>query len=48
MYEEGFSVVLYNRLIWSNAVRAVLFTLVGLLALQVVHQRWQAINHADA
>ncbi len=48
MYEEGFSVVLYDRLIWSNGVRAVLFTLVGLLALQVVHQRWQVINRADA
>ena len=48
MYEEGFSVVLYDRLIWSNGVRAVLFTLVGLLALQAVHQRWQAMNRADA
>jgi len=48
MYEEGFSVVLYDRLIWSNGVRAVLFTLVGLLALQVVHQRWEAMNRADA
>jgi hypothetical protein len=48
MYDEGFSVVLYDRLIWSNGVRAVLFTLVGLLALHVVHQRWQAINRADA
>jgi len=48
MYEEGFSVVLYDRLIWSNGVRAVLFTLLGLLALQIVHQRWQAVNRADA
>jgi SNF family Na+-dependent transporter len=48
MYDEGFSVVLYDRLIWSNGVRAVLFTLVGLLALQVVHQRWEAMNRADA
>jgi hypothetical protein len=48
MYDEGFSVVLYDRLIRSNGVRAVLFTLVGLLALQVVHQRWEAMNRADA
>ena len=48
MYEEGFSVGLYDRLIWSNGVRAVLFTLIGLLALQVVHQRWEAMNRADA
>jgi hypothetical protein len=48
MYDKGFSVVLYDRLIWSNGVRAVLFTLVGLLALQVVHRRWQAMNRADA
>jgi hypothetical protein len=48
MYDEGFSVVLYDRLIWSNGVRAVLFTLVGLLALQVMHQRWEAMNRADA
>jgi hypothetical protein len=48
MYEEGFSVILYDRLIWTNGVRAVLFTLVGLLALQVVRQRWQATNLTDA
>jgi SNF family Na+-dependent transporter len=48
MYEKGFSVVLYDRLIWSNGVRAILFTLIGLLALYTVHQRWHAINRADA
>jgi hypothetical protein len=48
MYNKGFSVVLYDRLIWSNGVRAVLFTLIGLLALYIVHQRWHAVNRADA
>jgi SNF family Na+-dependent transporter len=48
MYDKGFSVVLYDRLIWSNGVRAALFTLIGLLALYIVHQRWHAMNRADA
>ena len=48
MYDKGFSVVLYDRLIWSNGVRAVLFTFIGLLALYIVHQRWHAVNRADA
>jgi SNF family Na+-dependent transporter len=48
MHDEGFSVILYDRLIWSNGVRAVLFTLIGLLALYIVHQRWHAMNRADA
>jgi hypothetical protein len=37
-----------GRLVWSNGVRAVLFTFLGLLALQAVHQRWEAMNRADA
>ena len=48
MYDKGFSVVVYDRLIWSNGLRAVLFTLVGLLALCIVHHRWRAMNRADA
>jgi SNF family Na+-dependent transporter len=48
MYDKGFSVVLYDRLIWSNGVRAVIFTLLGLLALYIVRQRWHAMNRADA
>jgi len=48
MSDEGFSLALYDRLIWSNGVRAVLFTLIGLLALYIVHQRWHAMNHTDA
>jgi hypothetical protein len=48
MYDKGFSVVLYDRLIWSNGVRAVLFTLIGLLALYIVRQRLHAMNRADA
>ena len=48
MHDDGFSVVLYDRLVWSNGVRAVLFTLIGLLALYIVHQRWHAMNGADA
>jgi hypothetical protein len=48
MYDKGFSVVLYDRLIWSNGVRAVIFTLLGLLALCIVRQRWHAMNRADA
>jgi hypothetical protein len=48
MYDKGFSVVLYDRLIWSNGVRAVIFTLLGSLALYIMHQRWRAMNRADA
>jgi hypothetical protein len=48
MYDKGFSVVLYDRLIWSNGVRAIIFTLLGLLALYIVHQRWHAMNRAGA
>jgi hypothetical protein len=48
MSEEGFSTALYDRLIWSNGVRAVIFTLIGLLALYIVHQRWHAMSRAHA
>jgi SNF family Na+-dependent transporter len=48
MHDKGFSMVLYDRLIWSNGVRAVIFTLVGLLALYIVRERWHAMNRTDA
>jgi len=40
MYHEGFSNYLYARLLWSNGVRAIIFTLIGLLSLAAVRRRW--------
>jgi len=40
MYHEGFSNDLYARLLWSNGVRAIIFTLIGLLSLAAVRRRW--------
>lgn len=40
MHAHGFSESLYARLMWSNAIRAVLFTAIGLLSLAAVRSRW--------
>jgi len=40
MHHEGFSNDLYARLLWSNGVRAIIFTLIGLLSLAAVRRRW--------
>jgi len=40
MYHEGFSNDLHARLLWSNGVRAIIFTLIGLLSLAAVRRRW--------
>jgi hypothetical protein len=48
MYNEGFSQEVYSRLMWSNGVRAVIFTLTGLVALRIVYERWLHGGRADA
>lgn len=40
MQDHGFSESLYARLMWSNAIRAVLFTAIGLLSLIAVRSLW--------
>jgi hypothetical protein len=40
MYNEGFSNDLHARLLWSHAIRSVLFTGIGLLSLAAVRSRW--------
>jgi hypothetical protein len=40
MFDHGFSDSLYARLMWSNAIRAVLFTAIGLLSLAALRSRW--------
>jgi hypothetical protein len=48
MYNGGFSQEMYSRLLWSNGVRAVIFTLTGLVALRIVYERWHHGGRADA
>lgn len=40
MSAEGFSNELHARLLWSNGIRAVIFTLIGLLSLAATRRRW--------
>jgi hypothetical protein len=40
MLAQGFSETLYARLMWSNGIRSVLFTAIGLLSLAAVRSRW--------
>jgi len=40
MLAEGFSESVFARLMWSNAIRSVLFTGIGLLSLAAVRSRW--------
>jgi hypothetical protein len=40
MLAEGFSESLYAQLMWSNGIRSVLFTGVGLLSLVAIRSRW--------
>jgi hypothetical protein len=40
MYNEGFSPDLHARLLWSNGIRAVIFTVIGLLSLASLRSRW--------
>jgi hypothetical protein len=40
MFAHGFSESLYTRLMWSNAIRSVLFTAIGLLSLTAIRSRW--------
>jgi hypothetical protein len=40
MYNDGFSPDLHARLLWSNGIRAVLFTVIGLLSLAALRSRW--------
>ena len=49
MGAHGFSESLYLRLMWSNAIRAVLFTAIGLLSLAALRSRWTArSNHEQS
>jgi hypothetical protein len=40
MSVEGFSNALQARLLWSNGIRAIIFTVIGLLALNAARRRW--------
>ena len=40
MYNDGFSPDLHARLLWSNGIRAVIFTVIGLLSLAALRSRW--------
>lgn len=40
MLDEGFSNALQARLLWSNGIRAIIFTVIGLLALDAARKRW--------
>jgi hypothetical protein len=40
MSAEGFSNALQTRLLWSNGIRAIIFTAIGLLALNAARRRW--------
>ncbi len=42
MSHEGFSNALQTRLIWSNGIRAIIFTVIGLLALDATRRRWMS------
>lgn len=37
MFDYGYSIELYSRLIWSHTFRTVLFTVMGVLALLTIH-----------
>jgi hypothetical protein len=45
MLAQGFSETLYARLMWSNGIRSVLFTAIGLLSLAAVRSRWTAPSY---
>jgi hypothetical protein len=40
MVREGFSNALETRLLWSNGIRAIILTIIGVLALSAVRRRW--------
>jgi hypothetical protein len=40
MFREGFSNDQYARLMWSNGVRSIIFTVIGFLSLAAVRRRW--------
>jgi hypothetical protein len=40
MFAHGFSESLYSRLMWSNGIRSVIFTAIGLLSLTAIRSRW--------
>ena len=48
MYNDGFSLDLQARLLWSNGIRAVIFTLIGLLSLAAVRSRWTQRERSGA
>jgi hypothetical protein len=40
MYHEGFSNDMFDRLLWWNGGRSIIFTLIGFLSLAAVRRRW--------
>jgi hypothetical protein len=48
MYHEGFSNDLHARLLWSNGIRAIIFTAIGLLSLAATRKRWSSTECSDA
>jgi hypothetical protein len=48
MSVEGFSNALQTRLLWSNGIRAIIFTVIGLLALSAARMRWMISEPAGA
>ena len=47
MVAKGFSDTLNAQLMWSNGIRAVLFTLIGLLSLTAVRSRWSMRSNRE-
>ena len=47
MLVQGFSESLYALLVWSNGIRSVLFTAIGLLSLVAVRSRWNTHSNSE-
>ena len=47
MFDTGFSRDLYNRLMWSNGIRVLLITIIGLLSLAAMRRRWRFATKAN-
>lgn len=47
MFDHGFSESLYTRLMWSNAIRSLIFTAIGLLSLTAIRSRWTTRSNRE-
>jgi hypothetical protein len=47
MFDDGFVEKLHARALWANAVRAVIFTLIGLVSLGALRDRWSVTRDAQ-